>query len=381
MVRSRINVHYVIIRHPQIISISQQDECFLFFRLYKVGPSYCPHLVHSQAIQVVLAMVSTGIPLDTATIISTALEAILFGFSVLMFMGTMWASIHYKRDANRPIALAAILLLILSTAHLIVDIIRLKDGFVKYRDIFPGGPVAFFQDISQPTFVTKNLIYALQTMIGDGVVIYRCYVVWQSVWVIILPSMLWCGSSVAALIAPYYASQATGGNVYTNQTGQWITALFTLTLSTNLISSGLLVYRIWTVERKVSRNRAANGTMMPIVHVLIDAAILYSAALVTILICFICANNAQYIMLDMIMPIISIAFYMVLIRLTPWKTNPNFLPMAYSGEIERRSSQRYPSEVRVSRWTQNDGIEKEVKIETIDPTEVCNVSEGEGQQL
>lgn len=84
------------------------------------------------------------------------------------------------------------------------------------------------------------------------------------------------------------------------------------------------------------------------------------------------------------MPIISIAFYMVLIRLTPWKTTPNFLPIAYSGEIERRSSQRYsmkPSQVRVSEWTQNDGIEEEVKIETIDSTEVCNVSEGEGQQL
>lgn len=60
------------------------------------------------------------------------------------------------------------------------------------------------------------------------------------------------------------------------------------------------MYRIWTVERKVSRNRTTDGTMMPIMHVIIDAAILYSAALVTILICFICANNAQYIMLDMV---------------------------------------------------------------------------------
>ncbi|KAG1850909.1 hypothetical protein F4604DRAFT_1592709 [Suillus subluteus] len=305
-------------------------------------------------------MASTGIPLDTATIISTALEGILYGFSVLMFMGTMWV-IYYKPNANRPIAFAAILLLILSTTHLIIDIIRLEDGFVKHHDI-PGGPVAFFQDISQPTFVTKNLIYALQTMIGDGVVIYRCYVVWQSVWVIILPVTLWCGSSVAALIAPYYASRATGGNIYTNQTAQWITALFVLTLSTNLISSGLLVYRIWTIERRVSGNRATSGTMMPVVHVLIDAAVIYSAALVTILICFVRANNAQFIMLDMIMPIISIAFCMVLIRLTPRKATPSYLP-TYSTEVnerERRDSQQFhmkPLEVHVSQWTHNDGVE------------------------
>ncbi|KAG2144352.1 hypothetical protein DEU56DRAFT_732818 [Suillus clintonianus] len=302
-------------------------------------------------------MVSTGVPLDTATIISTTLEGILYGFSVLMFIGTMWAS-TYKPDVNRSIASVAILLLMLSTAHVVVDIIRLEDGLVKYRDTFPGGPAAFFQDISQPTFVAKNLIYALQTMIGDGVVIYRCYVVWQSVWVIIIPVILWCGSSAAALIAPYYASQATGGTIYTNQTGRWITVLFALTLSTNMISSGLLAYRIWTIERNVSLIRATNGTMMPIVRVLVDAAIMYSAALFTILMCFVCANNAEYIMLDMIMPIISITFYMVFIRITLRKTTPNYLPMIYGAGIDgRRDSQQYPMkplQVHISRWTQND---------------------------
>lgn len=275
----------------------------------------------------------------------------------------MWVSRYHKSDANRPITFAAILLLMLSTAHLVIDIIRLEDGFVKYRDTFPGGPVGFFEDISQPTFVTKNLIYALQTMLGDGVVIYRCYVVWQSVWVIILPCILWCCSSVAALVAPYYASQATGGSIYTNQTAQWITALFTLTLSTNLISSGLLVYRIWTIERKISLSRVTNGTMMPIVYVLIDAAIMYSAALLSILICFVCANNAQYIMLDMIMPIISITFCMVLLRLTPKETTRHYFSMTDSMEInrrERRGSPPYPLkplEVHISQWTHNDRME------------------------
>jgi FtsH-binding integral membrane protein len=76
------------------------------------------------------------ISLDTAALLSTALEGILYGeyldqfvcpvtaklgfsgFSVLMFIGTMWA-LTYKRsirDLNRPVAVAAVLLLVLSTA-------------------------------------------------------------------------------------------------------------------------------------------------------------------------------------------------------------------------------------------------------------------------
>jgi hypothetical protein len=64
---------------------------------------------------------------------------------------------------------------------------------------------------------------------------------------------------------------------------------------------GLLAYRIWTIERNVSKIRASShGTRTPILRVLVDAAILYSVVLFTMLICFVCSNNGQYIVLDMV---------------------------------------------------------------------------------
>ncbi|KAG0700782.1 hypothetical protein DFH29DRAFT_930246 [Suillus ampliporus] len=294
-------------------------------------------------------MASTGIPLDTAAIISTVLESILYGFSVLMFIGTMWG-LSYKRairDVNRPIAVVAILLLILSTAHMVVDIIRLEDGLVNHGDMFPGGPTSFFQEISQWTYVTKNEIYALHTLLGDGVVIYRCHVVWQSVWVIVLPSILWCGAAVTGFIAPYYASRATGDrSIYTDEAGQWVTAFFALTLSTNLMSS---------------------GTVMHIVRVLVDAALIYSAALFSTLIFFVRSNNGQYIMLDMNVPIISIAFYMVLIRVTLKKTTRNHLSTVCGvtiSETERTNAQQYPMEplqIHISQLTYTDDASYEAE--------------------
>jgi hypothetical protein len=107
-----------------------------------------------------------------------------------MFIGTFWALTrnHRLRDVNRPMATAAIVLLMLSTAvgliifhirchplksqkHMIVDMVRVESGFVKYRDTYPGGPDAYFADITQPLFVIKNLILTLQTMVGDGVLV------------------------------------------------------------------------------------------------------------------------------------------------------------------------------------------------------------------
>lgn len=61
--------------------------------------------------------------------------------------------------------------MLLFVKHMIVDIVRIGEGLVKYRDTFPGGPLAFFADVAQTTFVMKNAIFTLQTLVGDGVVV------------------------------------------------------------------------------------------------------------------------------------------------------------------------------------------------------------------
>ncbi|KAG1725528.1 hypothetical protein EDB19DRAFT_1915044 [Suillus lakei] len=309
-------------------------------------------------------MAAGGITLDNGSLMSTVLEGILYGFSVLMFMGTVWSLTYKQRiqDINRPIIVVAILLLILSTAHIIVNIIRVEDGFVKYRDTYPGGPAAFFADVSQETYLIKHALYVLQTLLADGVVIYRCYVVWQSVWIVVLPSMLWCSVAVTGVIGLYCASQSTiySGDIYAQVLANWVTAFFALTIATNLSSSGLLVYRIWSIERNASAARATKGTMMPLMRVLMDTAVLYSVVLFTALICFICSNNGEVVVLDMVMPIVSIAFYMVLIRIAITRKNRSHLsinvPRRTTSEAGQESSRQHPVKpLRVHISQSNDG--------------------------
>ncbi|KAG1786479.1 uncharacterized protein HD556DRAFT_1248299 [Suillus plorans] len=300
---------------------------------------------------------SPGIPLDTAVIMSSVLEGILYGFSVLMFLGTIWI-ITYKRrtrDVNRPAVAVATLLFLLSTMHMVVGIIRIEDGLVKYRDTFPGGPAAFFADNSEETLVVKNAILVLQTLLGDGVVIYRCYIVWQSVWIIIIPCMMWCGVAAFGVVTLYDFLQASSNNVFTNKTGHLVATFMTLTLATNLLSSGLLAYRIWKSERKVSGIRATKRKM-PLLRVFLDAAILYSAALCSSIICFILSNNGLYVMGDLNVPIISIAFYMVFIRMTSSRHNRDYISTVLGGGsgLEHRNSQQYPMQSLHDIYRQND---------------------------
>jgi len=88
---------------------------------------------------------------------------------------------------------------------MVVDMVRVESGFVKYRDAFPGRPAAYFADVTQPLFVVKVFILVFQTSVDDGVLRKR------------LPT-------------PQTSIQ--------RPTSQWVTAFFSSTLATNLLGSG-----------------------------------------------------------------------------------------------------------------------------------------------
>jgi hypothetical protein len=54
---------------------------------------------------------------------------------------------------------------------MVVNIIRAEDGLVKYANTYPGGPSAYFADVSQKTYVIKHSFYVMQTLLADGVVV------------------------------------------------------------------------------------------------------------------------------------------------------------------------------------------------------------------
>ncbi|KAG9313792.1 hypothetical protein JVU11DRAFT_6152 [Chiua virens] len=304
-------------------------------------------------------MSSHGIPLDKAELLSTVLEAFLYGFSLLMFGGTIWVLFYQRstREVNRKMVTVACSLLLFSTVHFVIDIIRIIQGLILYRDT-SAGPSGYFADVSQWTFVSKNYIYTVQTLIGDGVMLYRCYAVWQSKLIMILPGLLWCAVAVTGIGAPYTLSHVKQSEVFGGSLSQWITAFYASTFTTNLVATILLAYRIWYVDRKATRLRGHHKSQLrPILHVIIDAGVIYSFTLLAALICFVNESNGQYVVLDMVMPIISITFYMVIIRVglaNRASQRMNALPLGYASPSQSSSADRASRmQVHITTLTEN----------------------------
>ncbi|KAK7438192.1 hypothetical protein VKT23_018123 [Stygiomarasmius scandens] len=253
---------------------------------------------------------------DTAALLAISFESGLYGFSVWMFAETM-KELLFGGNINRKMAVVAFSFFLLSTAHVITDLIRLKIGFIDLRDTFRGGPAAYFSNATQPLFCIRSAFYLAQTLLADAVVVYRCHTVWRpvSAHVMLIPLSLWLGLLATSVGAFYNLGVATrnSGGAEIFAFAEWINGFFGMSLATNLIGTGLLAYRIWRINETTAQFRN-QGFMLPVFRVIIDAGILYSVTLTITLVTFEVRSNAQTICLDILMPIIAISFYMIILR-------------------------------------------------------------------
>jgi len=75
---------------------------------------------------------------------------------------------RHGRPLHKLIFLTAVLMFLLSTTHVSLGFARLIEGFVVLRDQ-PGGPGAFFSDVSIPANVAKVTIHTVNSILGDGI--------------------------------------------------------------------------------------------------------------------------------------------------------------------------------------------------------------------
>ncbi|EJC99742.1 uncharacterized protein FOMMEDRAFT_170331 [Fomitiporia mediterranea MF3/22] len=255
--------------------------------------------------------------LGKAGIISTIMEALLYGFSVLMFLLTLWILTRNRtrRRMNYGMIVIACSLQVVGTSELIVNIIRVCQGFLNIGPKLPGGPDQYFADITQPTFIFKSAVSTVQTLMLDGVVIYRTYVVWQNYYVLLLPILGWFGLLTASIGTVISLSQSAehANDIFFARTGHWITAIWATTLATNLSSSSLLAFRIWNVSRKAAQYKSVNR-LGPVLRAVVESGAIYSVTITIGLVLFVLGNPGSYILLDMVSPIISIVFNLLIIR-------------------------------------------------------------------
>ncbi|KAH9913209.1 uncharacterized protein B0H18DRAFT_1050307 [Fomitopsis serialis] len=228
-----------------------------------------------------------------------------------MFGMTVWIlGVQRGLRGSHIMLVTAFLLWALPTIRLCIDINLTVTAFVDHIDEGQLGPQKYLSTFSTPVSLTDNAIYGLQTLIGDAVVIYRCYIVWQTWWVIVLPCIAWVGGLGSMMYILYmFASGVING-----ERGLLI---YIFTFVANGSATAFLAYKIWTVERDARKSGVKRGHsgLWPVILVIVESGALYTAILIVALVTAIHALQVEYVINSFIPALISVIFNTIFIRI------------------------------------------------------------------
>ncbi|KDQ49552.1 hypothetical protein JAAARDRAFT_186972 [Jaapia argillacea MUCL 33604] len=264
-------------------------------------------------------------PADEAKLVSIFMQTLLYGVFCPLFFATIIVlrrKVAAQSGMSKVMMGTAITMFILATMHIGVNFTRIIKAFIIFKNE-PGGPAAYFNELSNFTNIFGSTIYVAQTLLGDGFVLYRCAVVCgRKYWIVAFPGLLLMGSTVTGIGILYsFAKVAQDAEIFLPELGHWIVSFFTLTLATNLICTGLVAARVWKINKMSERVGTAN--LMPVLLVIVESGAIYSATLLTLLFTYVADSWAQYLLLDAVSPIVGITFSLVILRLSLGLTAPD----------------------------------------------------------
>ncbi|EJT99281.1 hypothetical protein DACRYDRAFT_82382 [Dacryopinax primogenitus] len=250
-------------------------------------------------------------PLDQAFIVGIWLEGCFYGIFIPIFGASVYVLVAKKGllvKLNLPILIAAILMFALATAHVTINVYRLIHGFVLNESV-PGAAVLYLYSLSEPTQKAKDIVYVTQSLLGDGLNIYRSWLIWNKNWRIpVFPMLLWLTTCVVGYYIPGYLFQfyQTDSNIFGSRYRTYVTIWYTLTMVQNIITTSLIAFRLWRHERQIGDYRTGNFSLTSIIQIILESAAIYVAAQVVLLVTYACSDNAQYVLLEIITPLVGI---------------------------------------------------------------------------
>ncbi|KAL0580919.1 hypothetical protein V5O48_001113 [Marasmius crinis-equi] len=148
-------------------------------------------------------------------------------------------------------------------------------------------PKSLFVKIRRGPEPMRLYTFLLLTLLADAIVAYRAFVVWKArPWVAVIAWVLWVGvlTTVIGTITTVSMIRDESRHELMHIRG-WVTSFFMASLTANVISTGLLAFKLWKVQRESSHFRVGvrPSVLVAFRRVVIDSGVLYTAALMVII--------------------------------------------------------------------------------------------------
>ncbi|KAG2030041.1 hypothetical protein BDR03DRAFT_975099 [Suillus americanus] len=183
------------------------------------------------------------VSINVSTAIGVVCEAFLYGVYCVLFITSIVILIKRYRLSNRVIWAANCLLFTTSTAHFALV-------FNHFYTALEYAPFSEFGDETS-AIMGANLLSSVVDLVGDFLLLYRCWFVWgKNPYVIILPLLTSLGGFGCILAIPSLVLSINPTSpVPPTEIVPLTIAGYVLPLCTNIMVTGLIAGRLWYLSR------------------------------------------------------------------------------------------------------------------------------------
>jgi len=221
------------------------------------------------------------ITLEHSLYIGNTITSILFGVNIFAFFASVYCIAHrssdYRKGQRFYVAYGA-MLLVLVMLQVISGGLWGQYMWIDNRN-FPGGPLAYYG-------ATQNMWWsvmafaggAVANILGDGLLVYRCFIIWDSQWYIIaLLVPIYLASSVLAIMTTVETALPNSSFAGTTHL---IMPWVSLSVGLNIIVTSMICFRLLRMRALI---KGALSPEMSGVYTGIAAILIESAAPFTII--------------------------------------------------------------------------------------------------
>ncbi|KAI0669076.1 hypothetical protein C8Q78DRAFT_978857 [Trametes maxima] len=264
----------------------------------------------------------------TSSLVAFFLDSLFFGIFFVTYAITIWLLVfsERRRQQHRRLDLAQATLLsvmLVLAFYLILDVVVNVHAFAGDSGDLPAAE-RLLQITSPDSFWGARLtILVTQTILADGFLIYRLYVVWsRTLFIIVAPVFFYLGDAVfgyAMVNYQVHPEPGTSDGVVGPLLDIMTVLFFTSSFVTNVLTTGLIALRIIRSNRSVRDIRVGPALgetcqRSRVLDIMVQSAALYACALLAILITMRTAPSEPIVVVSILPSLAGAVFSLVILR-------------------------------------------------------------------
>ncbi|KAF9448633.1 hypothetical protein P691DRAFT_815341 [Macrolepiota fuliginosa MF-IS2] len=203
--------------------------------------------------------------------------------------------------------IVAVALFVICTFDVIIGILHNFQAFLGSKDA-----TGTLSNLEGWINIARSVNQVMAILVSDFVLLYRCWVVCGRQWLAIIPSLvLYIGVISVALMMAIGARASFWGSLWT--------ALFAITAAQNILTTCILIWRIWRVERQSKRYLDRMALYQPrhlrrVIQVIAESGAVYTIMMLSCAILEAWGSYTIYPVSDMALQLAGIMFNAIIFR-------------------------------------------------------------------